>query len=175
MGNKTNRTHPVEEEHKGETCLKGHQLLHSTATQIWICDGCKIAYNIGEIAWRCKEDKRWGQGGKCNYDVCFWCIGNGLGKEGSVSQVASVCRQFGCLANHGLQEFTSDGNETKGGQERWRCDFPPQGSCLAGLGKNYLLNPGVSVWRCTRDSRVNEGGVCNFDLCDKCKTALENE
>ena len=37
----------------------------------WICDVCGEE-GTGE-AWRCTEDKRWGRGGRCDYDVCSGC------------------------------------------------------------------------------------------------------
>ena len=51
----------------------------------------------------------------------------------------------------------------------------PQGSCVAGLGSRYAPNRGVEVWRCTEDHRNKQGGNCNFDLCDKCRAAIEAE
>ena len=44
----------------------------------WTCEGgCRRkSVNISKetMVWRCYKDKRWGQGGACDYDVCADCI-----------------------------------------------------------------------------------------------------
>jgi hypothetical protein len=42
-------------------------------------------------------------------------------------------------AHHPLKQFTSDG------RSHWRCNFPPQGSCLAGIGGGHARHLGVQV------------------------------
>ena len=37
----------------------------------WICDLC--GGDKAGTVWRCSQDKRWGQGGGCDYDVCTGC------------------------------------------------------------------------------------------------------
>ena len=54
------------------SCPEGHQLeLSGEDKGGWRCDVC--GEGRSEEGWRCQEDKRWGRGGECDYDVCSGC------------------------------------------------------------------------------------------------------
>jgi hypothetical protein len=54
------------------SCPEGHQLeLSGEDKGGWRCDVC--GEGRSEEGWRCEEDKRWGRGGECDYDVCSGC------------------------------------------------------------------------------------------------------
>ena len=52
-------------------CPEGHKLELSGEDRPWTCDVC--GEGRSEEGWRCQEDKRWGRGGECDYDVCSGC------------------------------------------------------------------------------------------------------
>ena len=53
-------------------CPEGHQLELSRGYMgDWTCDVC--GEGGSKEGWRCQEDKRWGRGGECDFDVCSGC------------------------------------------------------------------------------------------------------
>ena len=57
----------------GARCPEGHPLvLVPGGGSGWSCDLC--GESKAEAAWRCGEDRRWGRGGGCDYDVCQDCF-----------------------------------------------------------------------------------------------------
>ncbi len=67
-----------------KVCPKGHQLIlvpgtchrdcsNAQCDNSWTCDMCK-EMKEGGVTWRCGEDRRWRNGGKCDYDVGPDCL-----------------------------------------------------------------------------------------------------
>jgi hypothetical protein len=59
----------------GARCPEGHPLVLVPGSENgWLCDLCGEHKPGEEAAWRCGEDRRWGRGGGCDYDVCQGCL-----------------------------------------------------------------------------------------------------
>ena len=60
----------------GASCPAGH-ILHlgeENREGSWKCDLCGLSKSKTVAAWTCGEDRRWGRGGACDYDVCSACM-----------------------------------------------------------------------------------------------------
>ena len=75
----------------GASCPEGHPLLlgGETGEFGWTCDLCGESKAKNEKPWKCEENKMWGRGGSCDYDVCSACMDKY--KVGSKCNVVVPC------------------------------------------------------------------------------------
>ena len=143
-------------------CPNGHKLIGSKKNQqIQDCWSCANSACVGGHNGKAKKHREMSNvhcSEGCNFVLCVLCL--------KKYRKSSTNNELRCSKDHMMVHYTARQRNDK---NKWRCNFQPQGACLAGIGgEEYMTHKHRDVWRCNEYGKNCE----SLELCGTCANSI---